>query len=99
MSNCSPCFGVQNIIFQNIIRMFWFECSFGWKFLFVESYLQDSCWFIIMATIASKRKLNANPIKDKYSALKEVEDGKKVASCCKVRYTKKHFICLAKKWE
>ena len=29
-----------------------------------------------MATIASKRKLNARPIKDKYSALKEVEDGK-----------------------
>ena len=52
-----------------------------------------------MATIASKRKLNANSIKDKYSALKEVEGGKKVASCCKVRYTKKHFICLAKKWE
>ena len=63
-------------LFQNIIRMFWFESSFGWKFLFVESYLQDSCRFIIMATIASKCKLNARPIKDKYSALKEGEDGK-----------------------
>ena len=29
-----------------------------------------------MATIASKRKLNTKSIKDKYSALKEVEDGK-----------------------
>ena len=29
-----------------------------------------------MATIASKCKLNAKSIKDKYSALKEVEDGK-----------------------
>ena len=42
-----------------------------------------------MATIASKRKLNTKFIKDKYSALKEAEDGKnKVGSCCKVRYTK-----------
>ena len=32
--------------------------------------------FIIFATIASKRKLNAKSIKDKYNALKEVEDGK-----------------------
>ena len=70
------CNGMVSSLFQNIIRMFWFECSFGWKFLFVESYLQDSCWFIIMATIASKRKLNTKSIKDKYSALKEVEDGK-----------------------
>ena len=30
-----------------------------------------------MATIASKRKLNTKFIKDKYSALKEVEDGKR----------------------
>ena len=59
----------------NINRMFWFECSFGWKFLFVESYLQDSCWFIIMTTIASKR-INTKSIKDKHWALKEVEDGK-----------------------
>ena len=29
-----------------------------------------------MATIASKRKLNTKSIKDKYNALKEVEDGK-----------------------
>ena len=29
-----------------------------------------------MTTIASKRKLNAKSVKDKYSALKEVEDGK-----------------------
>ena len=29
-----------------------------------------------MATIASKRKLNTKSIKDKHSALKEVEDGK-----------------------
>ena len=29
-----------------------------------------------MATIASKRKLNVKSIKDKYNALKEVEDGK-----------------------
>ena len=29
-----------------------------------------------MATIAGKRKLNTKSIKDKYSALKEVEDGK-----------------------
>ena len=29
-----------------------------------------------MATIASKCKLNTKSIKDKYSALKEVEDGK-----------------------
>ena len=29
-----------------------------------------------MATIASKRKLNTNSIKDKYQALKEVEEGK-----------------------
>ena len=63
-------------LFQNIVPMFWFEHSFGWEFLFVESYLQDSCWFIIMVTIASKRKLNTESIKDKYSALKEVEDGK-----------------------
>ena len=70
------CNGMVSSLFQNIIRMFWFECSFGWKFLFVESYLQDSCWIIIMATIASKCKLNTKFIKDKYSALKEVEDGK-----------------------
>ena len=63
-------------LFQNIIRMFWFEYSFGWKFLSVESYLKDSCSFFIMATIASKRKLNTNSIKDKYSALKEMEDKK-----------------------
>ena len=49
--------------------------SFGWKFLFVEDYLQDSCWFIIMAVITGKRKLNRKSIKDKYSALKEVEGG------------------------
>ena len=30
-----------------------------------------------MATIASKRKLSRKSIKDKYSALKEVEDGKR----------------------
>ena len=29
-----------------------------------------------MATTASKRKLNTKSIKDEYSALKEVEDGK-----------------------
>ena len=29
-----------------------------------------------MATIATKRKLNTKSIKDKYSALKEVKDGK-----------------------
>ena len=29
-----------------------------------------------MATIASKRKLNTKSIKDKYQALKEVEEGK-----------------------
>ena len=29
-----------------------------------------------MATISSKRKLNTKSIKDKYSALKEVKDGK-----------------------
>ena len=29
-----------------------------------------------MATIASKRKLHTKSIKDKYNALKEVEDGK-----------------------
>ena len=29
-----------------------------------------------MVTIASKRKLNTESIKDKYSALKEVENGK-----------------------
>ena len=29
-----------------------------------------------MATIVSKRKLNTKSIKDKYNALKEVEDGK-----------------------
>ena len=29
-----------------------------------------------MATIASKCKLNTKSIKDKYNALKEVEDGK-----------------------
>ena len=50
--------------------------SIGGKFLFVESYLQDSCGFIIITTIASKRKLNKKSIKDRYSALKEVEDGK-----------------------
>ena len=82
-SFCRPklCNGMVSSLFLwngvNIIGMLWFECSFGWKFLFVESYLQDSCWFIIMATIASKRKLNTKFIKDKYSALKEVEDGKR----------------------
>ena len=48
-----------------------------------------------MATIASKCKLNTKSIKDKYS-----ESGgwkNKVASHCKVRYTKEHFIYLAKK--
>ena len=30
-----------------------------------------------MSTIASKRKLNTKSIKDEYSTLKEVEDGKK----------------------
>ena len=64
--------------FQNIIRMFWFVSSFGWKFLFIESYLPDSCWFIIMATIASKHKLNTESVKDKKN---------EVASCCKVQYT------------
>ena len=29
-----------------------------------------------MATIASKHKLNTKSVKDKYRALKEVEDGK-----------------------
>ena len=29
-----------------------------------------------MAMIASKRKLNTKPIKDKYSTLKELENGK-----------------------
>ena len=68
------CSGMVSSLFQNIIRMFWFESSFGWKLSCVESYLQDSCWFIIMGTIASKRKLNTKSIKDKYSALKEDED-------------------------
>ena len=49
--------------------------SFEWKVLFVENYLQDSCWFIIMAVIAGKRNLNTKSIKDKYSALKELEGG------------------------
>ena len=51
-----------------------------------------------MTTIACKRKLNTKSIKDKYNTLREVENGKNnVASHCKVRYTKKHFIYLAKK--
>ena len=51
-----------------------------------------------MATVASKRKLNTKSIKDKCSALKEVEDGKNIAaSRCKVQYTKEHFVYLAKK--
>ena len=66
------CNGMVPSLFQNIIQMFWSKCSFGWNFLFVESYLQDSRCFIIMTTIASKRKLNTKSITDKYSALKEV---------------------------
>ena len=40
-----------------------------------------------MAMIASKRKLNTKSIKDKYSALKEVEDGK-----TKSQFTAKYGI-------
>ena len=64
------CNGMVSSLFKTLFH------PLGESFLFIESYLHDSCWFIIMATTASKRKLNTKSIKDKYSALKEVEDGK-----------------------
>ena len=82
---CTTC--KRSTMHSQNIRMFWFECSFGWKFLFVESYSQDSCWLFIMATIVSKRKLNTKCVKDKYRALKKVEDGK-----TKLQVTAKYSI-------
>ena len=53
-----------------------------------------------MAAIASKRKLNTKSIKDKYQALKEVEEGKsKLQVAAKYGLPKKHAIHLDKKQE
>ena len=42
---------------------FFKKCSFEWKVLFVESYLHDSCWFIIMKWLLANTSWIQSPSK------------------------------------
>ena len=82
--------------FKTLFQCFDSNVSFDESFLFLESYLQDSCWFIIILLIRSKCKLNTKSIKDKYSALTEVEDEKKSQVAVKYGMPKKNLSAWLK---